>query len=762
MFLFDRFLAPALVTLASILFAFGFASGAAHQALAAEPDGVFRAFSAGRAGAVRELAAPGVPGALSVFGPQARALVTGGKQARDVVVACADWEAGRVVALGHDGYLLNLDTLAIADTRPFFLNALAWAGADKAELRVGVWNNGRLAQWLAQAQITAVPLAGATWWQGLQDVDVLVTHTRAFATLEARAAAQAWITAGGGLIAADCGWGWAQLNPGRSLVGDHPGNLLLYPAGLLWTEGYAHRNSPQGFSLDGSPSAYLNASAALEALVRQERDQIALDRGQQAEAVHSIQQALSVLPADDTVLLERLRALRAAAGRAAVPGPQTPIRSADGLPGALVALDVHELKTQAARALAAHPAAEIFPGPVPAAAESVAATVKIDTRIPGWHSTGLYAVPGQLVVVRLPPPAAAGGLELRIGCHSDLLWGHSEWRRMPEICRTWPLREATTEGANGLGGLVYIDVPRGCALGEIEVRIEGAVAAPWFVLGQTTRDQWRDTIRQRPGPWAELATDKIVLTVPSRVVRELDAPDELLRVWDQVLDACADLARIPRDRARPERIVLDQQISAGYMHSGYPIMAHLDVERRIVDAAKIAQGEGTWGFFHELGHNHQSPAWTFEGSVEVTVNLFTLYVHDKVCGRSDMGTRQNGPNLLSAADRDRKIAPYFARGAPFSDWQRDPFLALCMYIQLQQAFGWEAFQDVFEEYGRLGRGELPQSDDDKRDQWLVRFSRRAGKNLGPFFQAWGVPTSAAARAQLADLPPWLPENFPPR
>ena len=447
---FHRSSAPARSTLAVMFF--GFASGAVCQEQAAEPDEVWQAFSAGNAGLVREIAAPGVPGALSVFGPQARALVTGGQQARDVVVACADWEAGRVVALGHDGYLLNLDTLAIADTRRFFLNALAWAGADKAELRVGVWNNGRLAQWLEQAQITAVPLTGATWWQGLPDVDVLVTHTRAFATPQARAAMQAWITAGGGLIAADCGWGWTQLNPGRSLVGDHPGNLLLYPAGLLWTEGYAHRNSPQGFRLDRSPSAYLNASAALEALVRQERDQIALDRGQQAEAVHSIQQALSVLPSDDTVLLERLRTLRAAAGRAALPRPQTPIRSADGLPGALVALDVHELKTQPARALAAHPAAEIFPGPVPPAAESVAATLKIDTRIPGWHSTGLYAVPGQLVVVRLPPPAAAGGLELRIGCHSDLLWGHSpkKWSPLgkefgcvdfkPDAFRTIPTR----------------------------------------------------------------------------------------------------------------------------------------------------------------------------------------------------------------------------------------------------------------------------------------------------------------------------------
>ena len=39
----------------------------------------------------------------------------------------------------------------------------------------------------------------------------------------------------------------------------------------------------------------------------------------------------------------------------------------------------------------------------------------------------------------------------------------------------------------------------------------------------------------------------------------------------------------------------------------------------------------------------------------------------------------------------------------------------------------------------LSDHERPKSDDEKRDQWLVRFSRQVGRNLGPFFEAWGVP-----------------------
>ena len=84
-----------------------------------------------------------------------------------------------------------------------------------------------------------------------------------------------------------------------------------------------------------------------------------------------------------------------------------------------------------------------------------------------------------------------------------------------------------------------------------------------------------------------------------------------------------------------------------------------------------------------------------------------------------------------------------------------------MYEQLQQAFGWDAYRRVFAEYLALPEAERPKSDDEKRDQWMVRFSREVGRNLGPFFETWGVPTSEAARNSIAELPTWMPPDFPP-
>ncbi len=134
----------------------------------------------------------------------------------------------------------------------------------------------------------------------------------------------------------------------------------------------------------------------------------------------------------------------------------------------------------------------------------------------------------------------------------------------------------------------------------------------------------------------------------------------------------------------------------------------------------------------------------------MTCNLFTLFVEERLTGTPPGEYPRMQP--LAA-----KMQKHFEAGAPFDAWKRDPFLALWMYVQLQEAFGWEPFQHVFKEYRDLPGDQRPKTDDEKRDQWLVRMSQATGRNLGPFFQRWGVPTSAEARRQVAALRAWMPK-----
>ena len=78
---------------------------------------------------------------------------------------------------------------------------------------------------------------------------------------------------------------------------------------------------------------------------------------------------------------------------------------------------------------------------------------------------------------------------------------------------------------------------------------------------------------------------------------------------------------------------------------------------------------------------------------------------------------------------------------------------------MQNAFGWEPYKKVFREYDALPQNERPRSQQDRRDQWMIRMSRAVGRNLGPFFEAWHMPITPEAKAQVANLPRWMPNGM---
>jgi Skp family chaperone for outer membrane proteins len=51
------------------------------------------------------------------------------------------------------------------------------------------------------------------------------------------------------------------------------------------------------------------------------------------------------------------------------------------------------------------------------------------------------------------------------------------------------------------------------------------------------------------------------------------------------------------------------------------------------------------------------------------------------------------------------------------------------FVELQQKYGWEAFEKLFAEYRALPDSERPKTDLEKRRQWCERLSRIVGKDL---------------------------------
>jgi len=697
---------------------------------------------------VKEIGRPGVPGSICVFGKDAFAVVQDAQKdgVESAVVAAARFGKGRVVVFGHGGYFCEA-ILKVADTGRLMVNAARWAAGPSRNkskpLRVGVYHNNNIAPFLKRQgfHVSGTDLAD------LASLDVLFADvTRA--PKKDQAKISAFVKGGKGLVSFGIGWGWLQLNKGKDLRTDYPVNQLFAPMGLVFTNATTKKTSEKGYEVSRRPSPFIHAQKALDAYNALSARRRKLSDEELAQVGATLMVAFNSIPLGDKLLMPRLKKLLGRIPKAAYPTREHPFRQADILKRIVLINELHKLKKLPPEEVKPHPAAADFPGAVPEDARPVTRTVEVNTAVPRWHSTGLYAAPGALITIEVPRAAVGKNLKVRIGAHKDKIWNRPVWQRMPDISRAFNINSVNTPAANAFGGLVYIVVPKKCNLGTIKVTIAGAVEAPYFVRGKTDLNAWRNTIRKRPAPWAELATDKIIITTQSSYVRELDDPEALMEVWDRVLDACADLATIPHERESPERIVLDRQISAGSLHAGYPIMGHL---RWSADAlvSRDALLKGNWGFFHELGHNHQSPAWTFEGTGEVTVNLFSLYVQEKVCGIKPSQDRRVGTK-----PRKKLIRQFLETG------QKKPFVFLVMYVQMQEGFGWDAFKKVFAEYRALPRNELPKTDDEKRDQWLVRFSRTVGRNLGPFFEWWRVPTSKKARDSIADLPVWMPSELP--
>jgi hypothetical protein len=200
-------------------------------------------------------------------------------------------------------------------------------------------------------------------------------------------------------------------------------------------------------------------------------------------------------------------------------------------------------------------------------------------------------------------------------------------------------------------------------------------------------------------------------------------------------------------------MVADVQISAGFMHSGYPIMLHLPEAMEMVTFNRI-RFPG-WGFHHEVGHNHQRGDFTFDGTGEVTNNVIAMYVYHAVLKKDWL---IGHPNITEAA-RKEHIQKIKQAPDKWQLWKSDPFVALTTYIQLVQAFGWDSWRQYLYSFADSDFGQPPANDDAKRDQFLVRYSKITQRNLGPFFEAWGIPVSSAARSQVSHLETWMPPDF---
>jgi hypothetical protein len=514
---------------------------------------------------VRETAPTYQSSALVVYGEQAFPVVNGRSSwgVREPTVAAARLGKGRMVVMGYTDALEH-DGLAVGDTARLLSNLLRWTSGEKTAPKIGVYGIPGLTAQVKRLGIEARDIDLADRGR----VDTVVVLARAVTAPDVEPLAQ-YVRQGGGLVTGARSYMLERVFPHVDLANEMPASRLTALAGIAWAHGEVQPDSPRGLRVE-PPAELSHAGKALAAFEESEARRRFLSVTEQMQVNAALSRAARDLPHDDTLILPRLDRALARFQAGALATAAMPMALTD-TPWRLAIVRATERARHAEpEEVRAHPAAAEFPGAVPSGAPRIAATVRVETSGGrwGWFGTGLFAAPGEVITVKVPAAAVRRGLGIQIGAHTDTLYELPVWSRMPDVTVWRPIRSAEVRAASAFGGAIYLDVPPTSGAGDFEVTISGAVAAPRFVLGKTDLVEWRSTIRTLPAPWAEIESDKIALSVPSRFVRELDDPEALMRTWDEMSDLVRNLAGLPKEPRRAERLVPDVQIEDGVDHNG--------------------------------------------------------------------------------------------------------------------------------------------------------------------------------------------------
>ena len=244
---------------------------------------------------VTELASPGNPGGVVPFGPDAWALVLGGSVPIAAAAEREDGEAGRVVALTHNGYVLP-GVVGQGDTERFLRNAAAWLAGGKKKPTMAQVGGGACG--LAEALGLYVP-------EDWLDADVLVAQSGHLKP-ERLALVRAFLADGGGLLCGETPWGWQELNPKVDLARDHTLNRLLVDFGLAFDRRFSS-DPGERYAVGGPPPDLVHARRAFVALSGGEP----LSDADRRLAEGTLQAALGCLQDHEPTLMLPLRRLAA-------------------------------------------------------------------------------------------------------------------------------------------------------------------------------------------------------------------------------------------------------------------------------------------------------------------------------------------------------------------------------------------------------------------------------------------------------------------
>ena len=375
-----------------------------------------------------------------------------------------------------------------------------------------------------------------------------------------------------------------------------------------------------------------------------------------------------------------------------------------------------------------------------------------NTPTPDFRFTGLYAPPGVTITVNVEgEPAGKNNLKLLVGTYSR----YNNGGRDPAF---FALKKGINTFVVGdFGGLVYIqytvyDKPNPDNLHPLTFTFQqGFVRAPNYVLGQTTKANWKkqlSTYISAPDVVMESKRAFMVFSRENALLWQDNDQDLVLNTADQILDAESAISGLDNSSETHRRNTnqfLLTQAEDGWMYAtnfrtAYSAGAAKFAFTPLI-TGRLPNSGDAWGIWHELGHLHQQP-WTWSELGEVTVNIYSL------AAERSLGV---SPGRLVSDKVWPRITSHLASTQANKNFNADSvdvFVRLGMFQQLWLAYG----DNFFQQLHRKTREEKPTLDTDakKMRYFMLKTCIISGKDLTGFFKKWGLQADTVY-AEIAAL-----------
>ncbi|MEH6889531.1 M60 family metallopeptidase [Bacillus sp. JJ864] len=357
--------------------------------------------------------------------------------------------------------------------------------------------------------------------------------------------------------------------------------------------------------------------------------------------------------------------------------------------------------------------------------------------------TGIYVKPNEQVTIEVSGLSGLDKLGATIGTNEYDKEGGKVFRLSPG--------SNTISSPNG--GLLGFDNCEG--KGTVKVKVtQGGSPVPFFELGKHTKEDWVAMMDKYPDAHAvQLKSKRAVLTVTRDSAKKYivdQDPVPLLKKYDDMIlvqDRFSGLSEtssnpLHRSTRRLWAFVENPNNPPGmYMYAGHDGVVFTTAYDAIKSALNV--NEFGWGQMHEAGHTRQQYPWTWDGVVEVNVNIYSLAAQKQLFPGQPTRLEKEG-------DYDRAFQ-YLKQTNKEYEKIDDPFVKVVMFWQLHLAYGDDFYPNLHKLYRELPKDKLPATNEDKIQAFIYNTSKVAKQNVLPFFDQWGLKASQETRKKVEAL-----------